>query len=72
MTLHYNNTPTVVVVLVPLLGGLLMIRRALPGEGQGNSHSLVGTRCCPEPPLVDYVCTCGDTAEPPKTALAVS
>ena len=36
MTLHYNNTPTVVVVLVPLLGGLLMIRRALPGEGQGK------------------------------------
>jgi ADP-ribose pyrophosphatase YjhB (NUDIX family) len=36
MTLHYNNTPTVVVVLVPLLGGLLMIRRALAGEGQGK------------------------------------
>jgi 8-oxo-dGTP pyrophosphatase MutT (NUDIX family) len=33
---HYNNTPTVVVVLVPLRGGLLMIRRALPGEGQGK------------------------------------
>jgi ADP-ribose pyrophosphatase YjhB (NUDIX family) len=33
---HYNNTPTVVVVLVPLHGGLLMIRRALPGEGQGK------------------------------------
>jgi ADP-ribose pyrophosphatase YjhB (NUDIX family) len=31
----YANTPTVVVVLVPLKGGLLMIRRALPGEGQG-------------------------------------
>jgi ADP-ribose pyrophosphatase YjhB (NUDIX family) len=30
---HYDNTPTVVVVLVPLRGGLLMIRRALPGEG---------------------------------------
>src|SRR3954468_2527798 len=33
---HYQNTPTVVVVLVPLRGGLLMIRRALPGEGQGE------------------------------------
>src|ERR671927_715114 len=33
---QYNNTPTVVVVLVPLRGGLLMIRRALPGEGQGK------------------------------------
>ena len=32
----YENTPTVVVVLVPLRGGLLMIRRALPGEGQGK------------------------------------
>ena len=32
----YANTPTVVVVLVPLRGGLLMIRRALPGEGQGQ------------------------------------
>ncbi len=32
----YQNTPTVVVALVPLLGGLLMIRRALPGEGQGK------------------------------------
>jgi ADP-ribose pyrophosphatase YjhB (NUDIX family) len=31
----YSNTPTVVVVLVPLRGGLLMIRRALPGQGQG-------------------------------------
>ena len=31
----YDNPPTVVVVLVPLRGGLLMIRRALPGEGQG-------------------------------------
>lgn len=30
---HYENTPTVVVVLVPLRGGLLMIRRAVPGEG---------------------------------------
>src|SRR5919107_6360575 len=33
---QYNNTPTVVVVLVSLHGGLLMIRRALPGEGQGK------------------------------------
>ena len=33
---HYQNTPTVVVVLVPLRGGLLMIRRALLGEGQGQ------------------------------------
>ena len=33
---HYSNTPTVVVVLVPLRGGLLMIRRALAGEGQGK------------------------------------
>ena len=32
----YHNTPTVVVVLVPLRGGLLIIRRALPGEGQGK------------------------------------
>ena len=32
----FHNTPTVVVVLVPLRGGLLMIRRALPGEGQGK------------------------------------
>ena len=32
----YQNTPTVVVVLVPLRGGLLMIRRALSGEGQGR------------------------------------
>ena len=36
MTARYENTPTVVVVLVPLSGGLLMIRRALPGEGQGK------------------------------------
>ena len=36
MAPQYNNTPTVVVVLVPLRGGLLMIRRALPGEGQGK------------------------------------
>jgi ADP-ribose pyrophosphatase YjhB (NUDIX family) len=33
---HYDNTPTVVVVLVPLRGGLLMIRRALAGEGHGK------------------------------------
>jgi ADP-ribose pyrophosphatase YjhB (NUDIX family) len=33
---RYENTPTVVVVLVPILRGLLMIRRALPGEGQGR------------------------------------
>jgi ADP-ribose pyrophosphatase YjhB (NUDIX family) len=33
---RYDNTPTVVVVLVPLRGGLLMIRRALPGEGYGK------------------------------------
>ena len=36
----YDNTPTVVVVLVPIRGGLLtgllMVRRALPGEGQGR------------------------------------
>ncbi len=32
----YQNTPTVVVVCVPLDGGLLMIRRALPGEGHGQ------------------------------------
>src|SRR5688500_7177387 len=32
----YQNTPTVVVVLVPMRAGLLMIRRALPGEGQGK------------------------------------
>jgi 8-oxo-dGTP pyrophosphatase MutT (NUDIX family) len=33
---RYLNTPTVVVVLVPLRGGLLMIRRALTGEGYGK------------------------------------
>jgi ADP-ribose pyrophosphatase YjhB (NUDIX family) len=33
---HYDNTPTVIVVLVPLRGGLLMIHRALAGEGQGK------------------------------------
>lgn len=32
----YDNTPTVVVVLVPIDGGLLMVRRALPGVGQGK------------------------------------
>lgn len=32
----YHNTPTVVVVRVPLAGGLLAIRRALPGPGQGQ------------------------------------
>jgi ADP-ribose pyrophosphatase YjhB (NUDIX family) len=32
----YQNTPTVVVVLVPIGAGLLMIRRALAGEGQGK------------------------------------
>ena len=32
----YDNTPTVVVVLVPLRGGLLMVRRALEGEGRGR------------------------------------
>ncbi|WP_152718017.1 NUDIX domain-containing protein [Microvirga tunisiensis] len=34
--IRYDNTPTVVVVLVPLRGGLLMVRRALPGEGFGK------------------------------------
>src|SRR5215212_10462237 len=34
--MEYQNTPTVVVVLVPIRGGLLMIRRALAGEGQGK------------------------------------
>jgi ADP-ribose pyrophosphatase YjhB (NUDIX family) len=33
---RYQNTPTVVVALVPLRGGLLMIRRAHDGEGQGR------------------------------------
>jgi ADP-ribose pyrophosphatase YjhB (NUDIX family) len=33
---RYQNTPTVVVVLVPIRGGLLMIRRALPGQDQGK------------------------------------
>ena len=35
MTIRYDNTPTVVVVRVPIRGGLLAIRRALPGPGQG-------------------------------------
>ena len=34
--MRYDNTPTVVVVRVPMRGGLLMVRRALPGEGQGR------------------------------------
>jgi ADP-ribose pyrophosphatase YjhB (NUDIX family) len=33
---RYKNTPAVVVVLVPLRSGLLIIRRALPGEGHGR------------------------------------
>ncbi len=32
----YQNTPTVVIVLVPVQGGLLMIRRALAGEDRGK------------------------------------
>ena len=36
MATAYRNTPTVVVVLVPCNGGLLLIRRALPGDGQGK------------------------------------
>lgn len=32
----YRNTPTVVVVLVPCNGGLLFVRRALAGEGEGQ------------------------------------
>ena len=35
MTTRHDNTPTVVVVRVPIRGGLLAIRRALPGLGQG-------------------------------------
>ena len=35
MTPRYDNTPTVVVALVPIRQGLLVIRRALPGPGQG-------------------------------------
>ena len=34
--MSYDNTPTVVVVRVPIRGGLLAVRRALPGEGQGK------------------------------------
>ena len=34
--IRYDNTPTVVVVLVPLREGLLMVRRALEGEGRGK------------------------------------
>jgi ADP-ribose pyrophosphatase YjhB (NUDIX family) len=34
--IRYDNPPTVVVVLLPLRGGLLMVRRALPGEGYGK------------------------------------
>jgi ADP-ribose pyrophosphatase YjhB (NUDIX family) len=33
---RYDKTLIVVVVLVPLRGGLLMIRRALMGEGRGK------------------------------------
>ena len=33
---HYDNTPTVVVVLVPFRGGLLMVRDALLGENCGK------------------------------------
>lgn len=36
MTIRYDNTPTVVVVRVPIAAGLLMIRRALPGDGHGQ------------------------------------
>ncbi len=36
MAKGYENTPTVVVVRVPVRGGLLMVRRALPGEGHGQ------------------------------------
>lgn len=36
MSAGYDNTPTVVVVRVPIAGGLLAIRRALPGLGQGE------------------------------------
>lgn len=35
-TTRYDNTPTVVVVRVPVAGGLLAVRRALPGVGQGQ------------------------------------
>lgn len=33
---RYDNTPTVVVVRVPIRGGLLAVRRALAGLGQGE------------------------------------
>ncbi len=33
--MRYDNTPTVVGVSVPIKGGLLAIRRALPGPGEG-------------------------------------
>ena len=33
---RYENTPTVVVALGPLRGGLLMIRRDVPGEAKGK------------------------------------
>src|SRR4051812_28627357 len=47
---RYQNTPTLVVVLVPLQGGLLMIRRALLGEGQGQlalpgGYQMLGQKC---------------------------
>lgn len=32
----YQNTPTVVAVIVPIGDGLLMIRQALPVKGQGS------------------------------------
>lgn len=33
---RWDNAPTVVVVLVPCNGGLLLVRRALAGEGHGQ------------------------------------
>lgn len=33
---QWDNAPTVVVVLVPCNGGLLLVRRALAGEGHGQ------------------------------------
>jgi hypothetical protein len=33
VTAHYRNTPTVVVVFIPLWACLLTVRRALAGEG---------------------------------------
>ncbi len=46
----YANTPTVVAVLVPMRGGLLMIHRALPGEGEGQlalpgGYQVLGQTC---------------------------